>query len=149
MSLLAGQLYLRNLLCCILCIKSFCLCKGTRFSLCSSGSLEGMMVEIIEVKKTLCKGKQQTQMCPRPATQAKVHQSCGIFFFLFCFFFSDVNKINEAIADQVAIFIQRLTTFVCGFLLGFVSGWKLTLVIIAVSPLLGVGAAVYGLVSRL
>uniref|UniRef100_A0A669Q4U8 ATP binding cassette subfamily B member 11 n=1 Tax=Phasianus colchicus TaxID=9054 RepID=A0A669Q4U8_PHACC len=58
----------------------------------------------------------------------------------------DVNKINEAIADQVAIFIQRLTTFVCGFLLGFVSGWKLTLVIIAVSPLIGVGAAVYGLV---
>ncbi|KAJ7415590.1 Bile salt export pump [Willisornis vidua] len=57
----------------------------------------------------------------------------------------DVNKINEAIADQVAIFIQRITTFVCGFLLGFVSGWKLTLVIIAVSPLLGVGAAVYGL----
>ncbi|XP_074949474.1 bile salt export pump isoform X4 [Phalacrocorax aristotelis] len=57
----------------------------------------------------------------------------------------DVNKINEAIADQVPIFIQRLTTFVCGFLLGFVSGWKLTLVIIAVSPLLGVGAAVYGL----
>uniref|UniRef100_A0A803VZR3 Bile salt export pump n=2 Tax=Ficedula albicollis TaxID=59894 RepID=A0A803VZR3_FICAL len=60
----------------------------------------------------------------------------------------DVNKINEAIADQVAIFIQRITTFVCGFLLGFVSGWKLTLVIIAVSPLLGVGAALYGLVSR-
>lgn len=60
---------------------------------------------------------------------------------------SDVNKINEAIADQVAIFIQRLTTFVCGFLLGFISGWKLTLVIIAVSPLIGVGAAVYGLVS--
>ncbi|XP_027534459.1 bile salt export pump isoform X6 [Neopelma chrysocephalum] len=57
----------------------------------------------------------------------------------------DVNKINEAIADQAAIFIQRITTFVCGFLLGFVSGWKLTLVIIAVSPLLGVGAAVYGL----
>ncbi|KAF4796852.1 Bile salt export pump [Turdus rufiventris] len=57
----------------------------------------------------------------------------------------DVNKINEAIADQVAIFIQRITTFVSGFLLGFVSGWKLTLVIIAVSPLLGVGAALYGL----
>ncbi|XP_042730707.1 bile salt export pump isoform X2 [Lagopus leucura] len=57
----------------------------------------------------------------------------------------DVNKINEAIADQVAVFIQRLTTFVFGFLLGFVSGWKLTLVIIAVSPLIGIGAALYGL----
>uniref|UniRef100_A0A8C3Q8J3 Bile salt export pump n=1 Tax=Geospiza parvula TaxID=87175 RepID=A0A8C3Q8J3_GEOPR len=60
----------------------------------------------------------------------------------------DVNKINEAIADQVAIFIQRITTFVGGFLLGFVSGWKLTLVIIAVSPLLGVGAAVAKLTGR-
>ncbi|XP_015277731.1 PREDICTED: bile salt export pump [Gekko japonicus] len=57
----------------------------------------------------------------------------------------DVNKINDAIADQVAIFIQRFTTFICGFLLGFVSGWKLTLVIIAVSPLIGVGAGIIGL----
>ncbi|XP_067891280.1 bile salt export pump-like isoform X2 [Heterodontus francisci] len=53
----------------------------------------------------------------------------------------DISKINDAIADQVAIFIQRFTTFVSGFLLGFVSGWKLTLVIIAVSPLIGLGAA--------
>nr|XP_033801594.1 bile salt export pump isoform X3 [Geotrypetes seraphini] len=55
--------------------------------------------------------------------------------------FSDINKIYDAIADQVGIFTQRFTTFIAGFLLGFVSGWKLTLVIIAVSPLIGVGAA--------
>ncbi|MBN3287086.1 ABCBB protein, partial [Polyodon spathula] len=53
----------------------------------------------------------------------------------------DINKINDAISDQVGIFIQRFTTFVCGFLMGFVRGWKLTLVIIAASPLIGVGAA--------
>ncbi|XP_065417871.1 bile salt export pump isoform X1 [Chrysemys picta bellii] len=57
----------------------------------------------------------------------------------------DVNKINDAIADQAALFIQRFTTFICGFLLGFASGWKLTMVIIAVSPLLGIGAATLGL----
>ncbi|KAM3857136.1 bile salt export pump [Diretmus argenteus] len=51
----------------------------------------------------------------------------------------DINKINDAIADQVSIFIQRFTTFVCGFAMGFVKGWKLTLVIIAASPLIGVG----------
>uniref|UniRef100_A0AAQ5Z9G7 Bile salt export pump n=1 Tax=Amphiprion ocellaris TaxID=80972 RepID=A0AAQ5Z9G7_AMPOC len=51
----------------------------------------------------------------------------------------DINKINDAIADQVAIFVQRFTTFVCGFCVGFVKGWKLTLVIIAASPLIGVG----------
>uniref|UniRef100_A0A670Y0E4 Bile salt export pump n=1 Tax=Pseudonaja textilis TaxID=8673 RepID=A0A670Y0E4_PSETE len=60
-------------------------------------------------------------------------------------YFYDINKINDAIADQVAIFIQRFTTFVCGFLLGFVRGWKLTLVIIAVSPLIGIGAGIIGL----
>lgn len=52
----------------------------------------------------------------------------------------DINKINDAIGDQVGIFIQRFTTFVCGFLMGFVRGWKLTLVIISVSPLIGLGA---------
>uniref|UniRef100_A0A9J8DHU7 Bile salt export pump n=1 Tax=Cyprinus carpio carpio TaxID=630221 RepID=A0A9J8DHU7_CYPCA len=51
----------------------------------------------------------------------------------------DINKINDAIADQVGIFIQRFTTFVCGFLMGFAKGWKLTLVIVSVSPLIGVG----------
>ncbi|NP_001118128.1 ATP-binding cassette, sub-family B (MDR/TAP), member 11b [Oncorhynchus mykiss] len=57
----------------------------------------------------------------------------------------DINKINDAIADQVSIFIQRFTTFVCGFAMGFVKGWRLTLVIIAASPLIGVGAALMAL----
>lgn len=62
----------------------------------------------------------------------------------------DINKINDAIADQVAIFLQRFTTFVCGFCIGFVKGWKLTLVIVAASPLIGVGAGLMALfVSKL
>ncbi|KAL1786649.1 bile salt export pump [Sigmodon hispidus] len=60
-------------------------------------------------------------------------------------FSDDINKINEAIADQLALFIQRLTTTICGFLLGFYRGWKLTLVILSVSPLIGIGAAIIGL----
>ncbi|XP_042808516.1 bile salt export pump isoform X3 [Panthera leo] len=57
----------------------------------------------------------------------------------------DINKVNDAIADQVAIFIQRMTTSISGFLLGFYQGWKLTLVIISVSPLIGIGAGIIGL----
>uniref|UniRef100_A0A3Q2XZA6 Bile salt export pump n=2 Tax=Hippocampus comes TaxID=109280 RepID=A0A3Q2XZA6_HIPCM len=57
----------------------------------------------------------------------------------------DINKINDAIADQVAIFMQRFTTFVCGFCIGFVKGWKLTLVIVAASPLIGIGAGLMAL----
>ncbi|ELK04675.1 Multidrug resistance protein 1 [Pteropus alecto] len=60
-------------------------------------------------------------------------------------FSDDINKINDAIADQMAIFIQRMTTSICGFLLGFYQGWKLTLVIISLSPLIGIGAAIIGL----
>nr|KAF6493312.1 ATP binding cassette subfamily B member 11 [Rousettus aegyptiacus] len=60
-------------------------------------------------------------------------------------FSDDINKINDAIADQMAIFIQRMTTSICGFLLGFYQGWKLTLVIISVSPLIAIGAAIIGL----
>ncbi|KAI4544123.1 hypothetical protein MG293_004389 [Ovis ammon polii] len=64
-------------------------------------------------------------------------------------FSDDVNKVNDAIADQMGIFIQRMTTSIFGFLMGFYQGWKLTLVIISVSPLIGIGAAIIGLsVSR-
>ncbi|OBS57190.1 hypothetical protein A6R68_11688, partial [Neotoma lepida] len=59
---------------------------------------------------------------------------------------SDINKINEAIADQLALFIQRMTTAISGFLIGFYRGWKLTLVILSVSPLIGIGAAIIGLI---
>ncbi|XP_075140324.1 bile salt export pump-like [Leptodactylus fuscus] len=62
----------------------------------------------------------------------------------------DINKINNAIADQVAIFIERISTFTFGFLIGFIGNWKLTLVIVAVSPLIGLGAALMALaVARL
>lgn len=60
--------------------------------------------------------------------------------------FSDINKVNNAIADQVAIFIERVSTFIFGFLVGFVGGWKLTLVVIAVSPLIGLAAGLMAMV---
>ncbi|XP_077304025.1 bile salt export pump-like isoform X2 [Lithobates pipiens] len=62
----------------------------------------------------------------------------------------DINKINNAIADQVAMFVERISTFVFGFLIGFLGNWKLTLIIVAVSPLIGIGAGLMALaVARL
>ncbi|TMS06757.1 Bile salt export pump [Larimichthys crocea] len=62
----------------------------------------------------------------------------------------DINKINNAIADQMSIFIERISTFVFGFMVGFIGGWKLTLVVIAVSPLIGVAAGLMAMaVARL
>ncbi|EPY82643.1 ATP-binding cassette, sub-family B (MDR/TAP), member 11-like protein [Camelus ferus] len=50
-----------------------------------------------------------------------------------------------AVAVLITGYFQRMTTSICGFLLGFYQGWKLSLVIISVSPLIGIGAAIIGL----
>ncbi|XP_066484598.1 ATP-dependent translocase ABCB1 isoform X2 [Tiliqua scincoides] len=55
----------------------------------------------------------------------------------------DVSKINEGIGDKIAMLIQGIATFLTGFIIGFIKGWKLTLVILAVSPVLGLSAAIW------
>ncbi|XP_077576405.1 ATP-dependent translocase ABCB1-like isoform X2 [Stigmatopora nigra] len=55
----------------------------------------------------------------------------------------DVYKIQEGIGDKVAMLIQSFATFLTSVVIGLSKGWKLTLVILAVSPLLGVMAAIF------
>ncbi|XP_075868533.1 ATP-dependent translocase ABCB1-like [Nelusetta ayraudi] len=50
---------------------------------------------------------------------------------------NDVFKIQEGIGDKVSIIIQAYTTFFSALIIGFCNGWKITLVILAVSPALG------------
>uniref|UniRef100_A0A8C3RYG7 ABC-type xenobiotic transporter n=1 Tax=Chelydra serpentina TaxID=8475 RepID=A0A8C3RYG7_CHESE len=53
----------------------------------------------------------------------------------------DINTIHEGIGDKICIFVQFFATFLGGIVTGFVYGWKLTLVILSVSPLLAASAA--------
>ncbi|XP_074721034.1 ATP-dependent translocase ABCB1 isoform X1 [Strix uralensis] len=55
----------------------------------------------------------------------------------------DVSKINDGIGDKIGLLVQAITTFVTGFVVGLIRGWKLTLVILAVSPVLGLSAALW------
>ncbi|XP_068179994.1 ATP-dependent translocase ABCB1 isoform X2 [Antennarius striatus] len=55
----------------------------------------------------------------------------------------DVYKIQEGISDKTGLLIQAFTTFIASFIIGFTKGWKLTLVILAVSPALGISAALF------
>lgn len=48
----------------------------------------------------------------------------------------DLDKVNDGIGQKIGMFLQAITIVLVGFIMGFVYGWKLTLVIIAVSPLL-------------
>ncbi|NXQ68859.1 MDR1 protein, partial [Quiscalus mexicanus] len=55
----------------------------------------------------------------------------------------DINTIREGIGDKISIFLQFFSTFVSGLIIGFIYGWKLTLVVMSVSPLLAASAAVW------
>uniref|UniRef100_G1RY85 ATP binding cassette subfamily B member 4 n=1 Tax=Nomascus leucogenys TaxID=61853 RepID=G1RY85_NOMLE len=55
----------------------------------------------------------------------------------------DISKISEGIGDKVGMFFQAVATFFAGFIVGFIRGWKLTLVVMAISPILGLSAAIW------
>ena len=61
---------------------------------------------------------------------------------------SDVDKIHGGIGDKLTILVQWVTTFFAGFVIGFIRGWELTLVLIAVTPFMVLGAAVFSKVRR-
>ncbi|TNN75712.1 Multidrug resistance protein 1A [Liparis tanakae] len=55
----------------------------------------------------------------------------------------DVYKIQEGIGDKAGKLIQAISTFTAAFIIGFSKGWKLTLVILAVSPALALSAGIF------
>ena len=48
----------------------------------------------------------------------------------------DITKIKDGIGDKFGTTLQYLSTFLGGVIVAFVKGWKLTLVILSVSPVL-------------
>lgn len=60
----------------------------------------------------------------------------------------DVNKVHDGIGDKIGSALQFISGFFAGLVLGFIRGWKLTLVILSVSPLLFVCAVVTTRVSQ-
>uniref|UniRef100_A0A803TUV4 ABC-type xenobiotic transporter n=1 Tax=Anolis carolinensis TaxID=28377 RepID=A0A803TUV4_ANOCA len=55
----------------------------------------------------------------------------------------DINTIHGGIGDKICIIVQLFSTLLAGIIIAFVHGWKLTLVILSVSPLLVASGAVW------
>eukprot|EP00298_Acanthocystis_sp_HF-20_P015907 c21313_g2_i2.p1 GENE.c21313_g2_i2~~c21313_g2_i2.p1 ORF type:complete len:1261 (-),score=558.88 c21313_g2_i2:339-4121(-) len=51
---------------------------------------------------------------------------------------SDTNIIQEGLSDKFATALQFLSQFLVGMIIGFIHGWKLSLVILSIIPVLGV-----------
>ena len=63
---------------------------------------------------------------------------------VFFSFHRDLNKVNDGIGQKIGMFIMSITLVLVGFILGFVYGWKLTLVIISISPLIAIAGGIMG-----
>ena len=59
----------------------------------------------------------------------------------------DVNKIRDGMSDKLGTVIQNISGLIAGFVLGFAKGWKLTLVILSISPALVIAAMLLTKVS--
>ncbi|KAJ1966962.1 hypothetical protein IWQ62_002142, partial [Dispira parvispora] len=53
----------------------------------------------------------------------------------------DVNILQEGIASKLGIFVQYVVCFITGFVIAFVKGWRLALVLLAVFPLMAICGA--------
>jgi ATP-binding cassette subfamily B (MDR/TAP) protein 1 len=54
---------------------------------------------------------------------------------------SDTQLIYDGMADKVGLALSSFVTFIAGFVIGFVRGWKLSLVLLSCVPLIGACAA--------
>ncbi|CAM8982196.1 unnamed protein product [Rhodiola kirilowii] len=48
---------------------------------------------------------------------------------------SDVAQIQEVMGEKMAHFIHHIFTFICGYAVGFINSWKVSLVVLSVTPL--------------
>ncbi|XP_013931904.1 PREDICTED: ATP-binding cassette sub-family B member 5 isoform X2 [Thamnophis sirtalis] len=55
----------------------------------------------------------------------------------------DINTVHKGIGDKIGLIIQEFSTFLMGVIIGFVYGWKLTLVILSVTPLIAVSGGIW------
>ena len=70
-----------------------------------------------------------------------------VFALTISFLFRDLNKVEEGIGHKIGMLLQAITTVLVGFIMGFVYGWKLTLVMIAASPLAVIAGGIIGKVT--
>ncbi|KAK1434257.1 hypothetical protein QVD17_11177 [Tagetes erecta] len=47
---------------------------------------------------------------------------------------TDVAQIQEVIGEKMAHFVHHLCTFICGYIVGFMKSWKVSLAVLAVTP---------------
>eukprot|EP00727_Mastigamoeba_balamuthi_P007601 m51a1_g3461 putative multidrug resistance protein 1 (1653) ;mRNA; f:696341-702590 len=61
---------------------------------------------------------------------------------------TDVIKIQDGIGEKVGVFLQSFATFVAGWIVGFTKGWKMSLVLLVMVPVLVVVMGALSVIFR-
>uniref|UniRef100_A0A8C3MNR5 ABC-type xenobiotic transporter n=1 Tax=Geospiza parvula TaxID=87175 RepID=A0A8C3MNR5_GEOPR len=128
---------------------TYWLCDMTKFAYYYVGiGFAVLILSIIQVWTFLVTATRQTTRIRQKFFFAVLHQEMAWFDTtqigaLNTRLTDDINTIREGIGDKISIFLQFLSTFVSGLIIGFIYGWKLTLVVMSVSPLLAASAAIW------
>ncbi|WCJ39357.1 ABC transporter family protein [Euphorbia peplus] len=56
---------------------------------------------------------------------------------------SDVAQIQEVMGEKMAHFVHQICTFICGYAVGFIRSWKISLVVFSVTPLMMICGIAY------
>jgi len=99
-----------------------------------------------EVTFWMMAGERQSVRCRKAYLKAILTQEIGWFDItksseLATRISSDTLLFQEAIGEKVGNFLHHTSTFVAGFAVGFINGWQLTLVILALTPLIAAAGA--------
>ena len=62
------------------------------------------------------------------------------------FLISDLDKVQTGIGEKCVILFQWIGSLICGFTIGFVRDWRLTLALLGITPFLAVGGALMTIV---
>ena len=60
---------------------------------------------------------------------------------------SDIEKIQAGIGDRVVVFLQNISTFLAGYIIAFIFGWKLALVVTSLLPFIAILTCIYAKVK--
>ena len=73
---------------------------------------------------------------PSPTLPSPPHSSSPLMMI------RDIDNVHAGIGDRLVILIQWVATFFAGFLIGFIKDWRLTLMLLAVIPILLIAALI-------
>ncbi|EGC38102.1 ABC transporter B family protein [Dictyostelium purpureum] len=100
----------------------------------------------MEVTFWMLAGERQAVRCRKAYFKAILRQEIGWYDItksseLSTRISSDTLLFQEGIGEKIGNFIHHSSTFIAGFIVGFVNGWQLTLVIFALTPLIAAAGA--------